>query len=81
MLFGGDGMNDLFRKCLKKGSDYVHADQKAMFEWVKGQIGTTVLFLRICNNNKIPDEISEKVNMDEFVNWIHGMGWYQDDQY
>lgn len=67
-------MNDKFRKSLKRGEDKIHTDQKNMTEWQVGKIGTTVLFMRVCENNGIPEEYQTDT-MEDFEKWVRGLGY------
>lgn len=67
-------MNDLFRKSLKRSEDRVHTDQKNMTEWATGKIGTTVLYMRVCDNNNIPEE-ARTDRMEDFEEWVRGLGY------
>ena len=67
-------MNDLFRKNLKRGWDRIHTDQKNMMDWSSGKIGTTVLYMRVCENNNIP-EYARTDTLEDFEKWVRGLGY------
>lgn len=68
-------MNDRFLKQLKRGYDRSHTDQKNMTEWEEGKIGLSVLFMRICENNSIRNDISG-IHLDDDGNAIeYENGW------
>ena len=67
-------MNDKFRKSLKRSNERVSIDRKNMTEWHEKKIGTTVLYMRICDNNDIPKN-AQTDRMEDFEKWLRGLGY------